>query len=128
MHKIPIGTYNTAPVSIPWWLLWKTSARWGKGSKHFIIVWDNVALQLSLFQDPEWLIVHSRIGVTFLLTLLSSPQPHRRLGKYMTTSHMIRCPSWRQWLLDVQKSIRYESGIQRIPFLFCNTRYDLRSN
>ena len=49
----------------------------------------------------------SQDGVTFPSNLLLIPQPHggilctRGGGRFMARSHMNRCPSWTQWMLDV---------------------------
>lgn len=82
MYKLLIGTYNN--IFIPWWRLWKT--------ERFVISWDDVAFHRCL-PVTEWF---TTLGWCHS-TSLSIPQPHGR-GVFRTAVHMIRCPTWTQWM------------------------------
>lgn len=93
--------------------------------EHFVIVWDELTFH-HLFQSHSGLQPVQRwCHLSFHLTLHSStPQrksfPHGG-GKLITTSQMIRCPYWIQWMLDVwtylQKLARDASDMVRKKIL-----------
>lgn len=72
--KCIIGLLLGVPIFIPWWPLWKTCVRWGRGLK----------------KNERWFTVSAQDGIT----LLAFSYPHRWTERWWSLPPPASWPSW----------------------------------
>ncbi len=107
LHRCQVGPYNTERLLV--FLndlhqrLVPEQDQEGENIRTFVITWDNVAFHHSQ-AITTWFEVHPRLVSLFLPPYSPFLNPIEEFflhggGRYMTISHMTRCPSLKPWML-----------------------------
>ncbi|XP_042083260.1 uncharacterized protein LOC121815625 [Haplochromis burtoni] len=107
LHKCQVGPYNTerllAFLNDLHQRLVPEQGQEGENMRTFVITWDNVAFHHSQ-AITTWFEVHPRLVSLFLPPYSPFLNPIEEFfsawgGRFMTISHMTRCPSLKPWML-----------------------------